>query len=214
MRLNVISLEDRIDSVRKKLGDRIEVANVSAVVGEVMGTFEGEFDLHEVHFQDELAELLKYIEQAKADLTQIQPKHLSETKIPEASDQLDQVVAATEEAATKIMDSAEEISELAMTLDGEVAEKLETISTHIFEASSFQDITGQRVTKVVNTLKYLEEKLSALANAIGDTDSHIKNEEAIKSDMEIDEDDLLHGPQCQITGNDQDDIDALLASFD
>lgn len=110
-----------------------------------------------MHFQDELAELLRYIEQAKADLTQIQPKHLSENKIPEASGQLDQVVITTEEAATRIMDAAEEISELSMSLEGEVAKRLEAISTHIFEASSFQDITGQRVTKVVNTLKYLEE---------------------------------------------------------
>ncbi|WP_339865646.1 protein phosphatase CheZ [Paremcibacter congregatus] len=215
MRLNSVSLEERIDSVRDKLGDKIAVSDVSMVVGEVMGSLEGDFDLQEVHFQDELRELLAYIEQAKADLTQIQPKHLSETKIPEASNQLDQVVIATEEAATKIMDSAEEISELSSTVEGELAERLETISTNIFEASSFQDITGQRVTKVVNTLKYLEDKLSTLAHAIGDTDSHIRMEESAATEVSPDsEDNLLHGPQCQVTGNDQDDIDALLASFD
>ncbi len=214
MRLNVVSLEDRIDSVREKLGEKIEVGKVSSVVGEVMGSFDGEFDLHEAHFQDELAELLRYIEQAKADLTQIQPKHLSENKIPEASGQLDQVIATTEEAATRIMDAAEEIAELSTSMEGEMAERLETISTHIFEASSFQDITGQRVTKVVNTLKYLEEKLESLAHAIGDTDSHIKAQEEKNATDDPGEEDLLHGPQCQVTGNDQDDIDALLASFD
>ncbi len=214
MRLNTASLEDRIESIRAKLGDKVDVSDVTSIVGEVMGSLEGDFDLKEVHFQDELRELLGFIEKAKADLSEIQPKYLSENEIPEASNQLGQVVEATEEAATKIMDSAEEISELAMTLEGEVADKLMTISTNIFEASSFQDITGQRMNKVVKTLDFLEEKLSQLATAIGDTDSHLTHKE--KSDAEDLESDknLLQGPQCKVTANDQDSIDALFDSFD
>lgn len=214
MRLNTVSLDDRIESIRGKLGDQVAVSEVSTIVGEVMGSLEGDFDLQEIHFQDELRELLNFIEQAKADLSDIQPKDLSENKIPEASNQLDQVVSATEAAATSIMDSAEEVSELAMSMEGEVAEKLLTISTHIFEASSFQDITGQRVTKVVNTLKYLEEKLAALADAIGDTDSHMKAGKASEDVSPESDDNLLQGPQCSVTGNDQDAIDALFDSFD
>ncbi len=214
MRLNMVSLEDRIERIRKKMGDKVEVSEITSIVGEVMGSLEGDFDLQEVHFQDELRALLSYIEQSKADLSGIHPKHLSENKIPEASNQLDQVVAATEEAATKIMDSAEEISELADTLEGEAAEKLMNISMNIFEASSFQDITGQRVTKVVNTLKYLEEKLTLLADAIGDTDSHIKDVDGTEDVCPESDQNLLQGPQCTTTGNDQDDIDALFDSFD
>lgn len=196
------------------MGDTIDVSEVSTIVGEVMGSIEGDFDLQDIHFQDELKELLSYIEQTKNDLVEIQPKHLSENRIPEASNQLDQVVATTEVAAGKIMDSAEEISELAMTLDGELADKLMMISTQIFETSSFQDITGQRVTKVVDTLKHIEEKLVVLANAIGDTDSHIHAEKAAE-DISVESDEnLLQGPQCTVTGNDQDAIDALFDSFD
>jgi len=214
MRLNTVSLENRIENIREKFGDKVKVSDVSEIVGEVMGTLEGDFNLQENHFQDELRDLLKHIEQTKSELTNIQPKYLSESKIPEASNQLDQVIATTEDAATKIMDSAEELSDLAMTLDGELAERLMLISTAIFETSSFQDITGQRVTKVVNTLKYLEEKLEALANAIGDTDSHIQAEEnAANIDPDSNEN-LLQGPQCAVMGNDQDAIDSLFDSFD
>lgn len=208
------SLEDRIKSIRKKLGDKVEVSEITSIVGEVMGTLEGDFDLREVHFQDEIRTLLKYIDQSKSDLSSIHPKDLSENKIPEASNQLDQVVAATEEATGKIMDSAEELSDLAGTLDGELAEKLMAISTHIFEASSFQDITGQRVNKVVNTLKYLEEKLTILAHAIGDTDSHIKAKQDTDNISAESDENLLQGPQSVVTGNSQDDIDALFDSFD
>ncbi|VAX03863.1 hypothetical protein MNBD_ALPHA03-89 [hydrothermal vent metagenome] len=214
MRLNTVSLEDRIESIREKLGDKVDVSDVTSIVGEVMGSLEGDFDLKEVHFQDELRELLGFIERAKADLSEIQPKHLSENEIPEASNQLGQVVDATEEAATKIMDSAEEISELAMTLEGEVADKLMIISTNIFEASSFQDITGQRMSKVVTTLNFLEEKLSQLAVAIGDTDSHLSHEENDNSENLENDKNLLQGPQCKVTANDQDSIDALFDSFD
>lgn len=214
MHLNKISLEDRIESIREKLGDNVDVSEVSSIVGEVMGTLEGDFDLQEVHFQDELRDLLKHIEQAKNELFDIQPKHLSENKIPEASNQLDQVVAATEEAATKIMDSAEEISDIAMSMEGETAERLMAISTQIFETSSFQDITGQRVTKVVTTLKYLEEKLMVLADAIGDTDSHIDAGKDAEGICPESNENLLQGPQCAVTGNDQDAIDALFDSFD
>lgn len=214
MHLNTVSLEDRIESIRNKMGDKVEVSEITSIVGEVMGTLEGDFDLREIHFQDELRDLLSFIEQAKSDLSGIQPKHLSENKIPEASNQLDQVVATTEEAASKIMDSADEISALAETMEGEVAERLMAISMNIFEASSFQDITGQRVTKVVNTLKYLEEKLVVLADAIGDTDSHLKAENESKDNLPGSDENLLQGPQCSGTANDQDAIDALFDSFD
>lgn len=216
MQFQTISLEDRLENIRGRIGDQVDVSEITTVVAEVMGSFEGDIDLKEAHFQDELRDLLAYIENAKADISDIQPKFLSENKIPEASNQLDRVIETTEEATSKIMDSAEEIADIAATQKGKLAEKLETISMQIFEASSFQDITGQRVTKVVKTLQYLEEKLSDLARAIGDEDSHIRaKEEASNVNPDSDEN-LLQGPQCHETGlgNNQDAIDALLSSFD
>ncbi|WP_417317905.1 protein phosphatase CheZ [Emcibacter sp.] len=210
---NIVALEDRIVHIREKFGNEVPVEDVSMIVGEVMGTIDGDLALVEIHFQDELRDLLQFIDKAKSDISQIRPKDLSERQLPEASDQLDAVVSATEEAASSIMDAAEELGDLAASAEGEMAEKLETLSTKIFEASSFQDITGQRVTKVVNTLRHLEEKLSELAKAIGDNEVYEEGANAkAPEDMEAHE--LLHGPQLEETANDQDSIDALLASFD
>lgn len=214
MHLNRVSLDDRIESIRAKLGDTVTISEVGAIVGDVMGSIGGDFDLQEVHFKDELQDLLCHIDQTKAELFGIQPRHLGENKIPEASNQLDQVIVATEEAASKIMDAAEEISDMAMSMEGEAAEKLMAISTHIFETSSFQDITGQRVTKVVTTLKYLEEKLMILADAIGDTDSHLTVEKESENMCPDSNENLLQGPQSSSMANDQDAIDALFDSFD
>jgi len=214
MNLKIVSLEDRIESINQQFGETVPVQEVTEIVGDVLGSLEGDLVLTEVHFHEELKALLDYIQKSKSDIAQIKPKDLSVNAIPDASNELDAIVKATEEAAGSIMDAADEIGQLAAETDGEMAEKLEAISMKIFEASSFQDITGQRVTKVVSTLQHLEEKLSELADTIGDDSSHIKEEEPEVPPEEMANEDLLHGPQLEGEGNSQDDIDALLASFD
>lgn len=77
----------------------------------------------------------------------------------------------------------------------------------IFEACSFQDITGQRIQKVVGTLTYIEDRISGLLDTHGVTTA----EEAVVDDEEDVSGDeaLLNGPQLAGEGNDQDDIDAM-----
>ena len=165
--------------------------------------------------RNEITELVGCIEAAKAELHGLQPHSLSKRKIPDASDELEAIVQETELAAGKVMDAAEEIGALAQKSDGEMAALLADIVTRLYEASSFQDITGQRITKVVATLRQLEERLSHLAEAIGDT--HIEAAAEIRRDETgevVNAKALLHGPQLSQTANAQDDIDAILASFD
>src|SRR5690606_21751313 len=100
-------------------------------------------------------------------------------------------------------------------MDGELAERLTGIAMRIYEASSLQDITGQRVTQVVRVLKHIEEKLGQLAVAVGDSSQPQEKEIARDETGEpINPKDLLNGPSLEGVANNQDDIDALLASFD
>lgn len=216
MKENTVTIEERIESVKEKFDDQISVDEVSKVVSEVMGSIDGDMAMDSLHLKDELKYLLSYIEQAKSEISSLRPKEYSANKIPEASSELEAIVQATEEAAEKIMDNADEISELAEKCDDATKTKLEEISTNLFEASSFQDITGQRVTKVVTTLVHLEEKLSALAEAIGDNDI----DETVADDGNIDKDydamdneEFLHGPQLENEAQDQAAIDALFDDF-
>ena len=209
----VISLEERAATLRKDRGDAVavdEIANV--VVSLVEGTtHDDEMDKVAV----ELRELLQFINAAKNELTGIQAKSLSNRDIPDAGVQLDAVVAATEDAAGTIMDAAEAIDTLAEETEDEVSTKLGEIALNLFQASSFQDLTGQRISKVAKTLTHLEDRLNALADAIGD--DYIEPEEDMAVDEEgvaVDDTDLLHGPQLEGEGNTQAEIDALLASFD
>lgn len=210
----VVSLEERADALRKERGDNVAVSEISdVVVSLVTGASKGD-DLEKIAV--ELRELLSFISAAKSELIGMQPKSLSHRDIPDAGEELDAIVKTTEEAASSIMDAADSVGEIGEEVGGVVGEKLEAISTDLFQASSFQDLTGQRVTKVTKTLSQLEERLAALAEAIGD-DFIAPAEEEIEVDFDgiaVNSEDLLHGPQLEGEGNSQDEIDAILASFD
>ena len=209
----VVSLEDRAEALRSDRGDAVQIDEIASVVGKLVEGTEHDSTLQGV--ADELRELLDYVRAAESELINMQPKAMSGYHIPDAHEQLDAIVKSTEGAATTIMDSAEIATELAEKTDGDVADKLMEMSTNLFEASSFQDLTGQRITKITKTLVHLEERLSALADAIGD--EYLPDDGDIDKDEDgvaVHQEDLLHGPQLEGEGNSQDDIDALLASFD
>ena len=74
---------------------------------------------------------------------------------------------------------------------GEAAAKLQAATTKIYEACSFQDITGQRITKVVTTLKTIESKVAHIVNTFGATAAGTR---VLSAHVATDAD-LLNGPQ-------------------
>ncbi|NVJ97546.1 MAG: protein phosphatase CheZ [Alphaproteobacteria bacterium] len=210
-----VSLEDRAAALRENRGDNVAIDEITHVVGSLVQGTTHDDDIDKV--ANELRELLDYIGAAKSELIGMQPKSLSNRDIPDAGEQLDAIVKSTEDAAEAIMDAADAVGEIAGEVDDEIGGRLAQISTNLFQASSFQDLTGQRITKVTRTLAHLEERLNALADAIGDEYVAPDPEEEIQRDDEgivQDETDLLHGPQLDGEGNSQAEIDAILASFD
>lgn len=210
-----VSYDDRLADLKSETGEFVRFDDVAALVAVLMQAApENQTAMHHLP-EDEVRELRSYIESARREIADMGPMHLSQKAIPSASDELDAIVEATREAAEKILDAADEIQEIAGTADDQMVERLGNIATQIYEASSFQDITGQRITKVVATLQHIEEKLVRLAEAFGDT--HVGEDAAVEVDDEglpVNPDDLLHGPQLPEQASAQDDIDALLASFD
>lgn len=210
----VYSLEERAAAIRHDRGDNVAVEEIASVVGSLVEgtTHDDELD----NVATELRELLQFINAAKAELVGMQPKSLSNRDIPDANVELDAVIKASEDAAGTIMDVGDLLGEVAEQVDEENALKLNNAATDLFQASSFQDLTGQRITKVNTTLSHLEERLNALAEAIGD-DFVAERQDDIETDDEgvaVNDDDLLHGPQLEGEGNSQAEIDAILAAFD
>jgi chemotaxis protein CheZ len=124
------------------------------------------------------------------------------------TDELEEIVTETARAANRIMDAAETVETVASTL-GEpiIANVLMGAVTDIYEASAFQDITGQRIGKIVCALQSLEENLASLMSAFGPLDESVA-EPAVEGDAA-----LLNGPQLEKNASSQTDIDALFDSL-
>lgn len=208
-------LTDGLSTQVQQVGHVVNAEDLSNTVQQLMTQFQADSEEVTKRVAGEVHDLLAFIETAKADIASMQPATLVARDLPTASDELDAIVDHTEQAASEIMDAADELSSIAEGMEGEVGAQVQAVVTKIFEASTFQDITGQRITKVVKVIKFIESKLDDLAEAIGD----LAGEDGVvvtrDANVEVVGDDaLLNGPQLDGDGNSQDDIDALLASFD
>jgi chemotaxis protein CheZ len=81
--------------------------------------------------------------------------------------------------------------------------------TRIYEASAFQDITGQRITKIVRALQHIESKLQTLVEECGGADDTAEGEPEVTGDAA-----LLNGPQLGKNANSQTEIDLLFGAAD
>lgn len=162
-----------------------------------------------------LAELAQIIDSLKKDISSQRPEHVKNSHIPDATDELGAVVTATAEATNKIMTVCEEIQEIAGTLESDPQQKINDKTMEIFEACSFQDITGQRIRNVVATLRVIEEKIDRIMDALGDKVGVKTADGKFEKIISVDDDkSLMNGPQMPDKAISQDDIDKLLAEFD
>ena len=178
----------------------------------------------------ELERLAAYIDAAKREIADIRPQDVKDEYLPGATDELDAIVEATADATNTIMDSCDVIEGIMADVNEAVAAKLMDATTRIYEACTFQDITGQRIGKVVTALKNIEERIDALVLTLGDDNikpqkKNAKSEPAdaknkgakgkdAKGKKDITDADLLEGPQLGDKAKSQAEIDDLLASFD
>lgn len=165
----------------------------------------------------EIAKLASYIGEAKNEIFAIQTNARAEDAISDASLHLEEVVKATEEATNKIMDAADAVQNAASGIGGEKEQKIMDATTIIYDSCAFQDITGQRIKKVITLLENIEDRVNKLNGIFGAAPTVAVEVEPEKDPSKIivpkDDKDLLNGPQHEGKGSSQDEIDALLAKF-
>jgi len=188
-------------------------ADIAAVVEALMKNLSGDVSIAEFKLYHELQKLADYIQSAKREIAAIRPDEIRATHIPMATDELDAVVGATAEATGVILDAAEHLETVAGKVEAAAAEEIRSLATKIYEACNFQDVTGQRITKVVRTLKHIEEKIDALLSAFGDEAKVTAAPAPQPAPAPDDDSALLHGPSLPQEANKQDDIDAILANL-
>ncbi|MBK1697728.1 protein phosphatase CheZ [Rhodovibrio salinarum] len=201
------------------LGPRAEPEEITDAVESVMATVEGDLSAVNLKLYAEIEALSRFIASAKAEIASVRPDEINTEHLPTATDELEAIVGATESATNTILEAMETIEGIGDELGGETGQKLSDSVTKVYEACNFQDITGQRITKVVTALKQVEEKVDTLLAAFGEDAAEARSERSAASEKKKvsadDEASLMNGPTSPGEASvSQDDIDALLASFD
>jgi hypothetical protein len=123
-------------------------------------------------FRGDLMEMADAIARTRAEVAALSTAEQGESRLTVASEALDAIVRATERATSDILSAAEEVQEAAWTLretgiDSELCDALDRHATQIYTACSFQDLTAQRTSRVVHTLRYLENRIASMIGIWG-----------------------------------------------
>jgi chemotaxis protein CheZ len=159
----------------------------------------------------ELREIADYIVTMRQEIGLLQASDLKDNRLPKAGEHLGAIVEATEEATNAIMESAEAILEADAADPVAYKALVDEKVMAIFEACSFQDLTGQRIARIVETLANIEARVARFAAAVdvGGADAPLAETEREARERAL----LLNGPQARGVAIDQNDIDALMADI-
>ncbi len=244
-------LKKKLAEIEKRDGGTIKIDSIAEIVEQTVGAALKRSSSGDPGIVSELQILSEYIEGARRDIAALKPVDVKNELLPSASDELDAIVAATETATHEIMAATEAIDEICSGLDPEVSAQVMDATIRIYTACGFQDITGQRIGKIVTALRNIEERVDALIDALGGTGAKTKRKAAkktapkskakaltktktktkskaktkkaaarkatakkSKASKKVSDEDLLEGPQMPDSAISQEDVDALLASFD
>lgn len=206
---NVARVIDFLEENKSRNGD-VSLSDVMHLAEVMSGSMHEVLSKIQPAVTEELTAIAGEISRLKEEITALRATDMKSSRIPEAGRELDAIVESTEDATNTIMEAAEEI----MSADASDPQAYQDLVSGkmitIFEACTFQDITGQRISKVVSTLNFIDERVTAFVDRLRlpedmGSDSEETEEERRKREL------ILHGPQHDGEGVSQDDIDAMLA---
>ena len=176
-------------------------------------------DLQEAQkIKDELTQIHDAIAETKREIATLHDAGRDDLKVSRMTDELGAIVEGTEEATEMILSAAEVIDNNATDLIATLRQQankdqacdIQEQVVKIFEACNFQDLTGQRITKVVNAFLFIEQRVDRMMEIWGGIEG-FKDVEKVTLPERTDHQELLNGPALQEDENvaSQDDIDAL-----
>ena len=148
----------------------------------------------------------------------ISPRLADAAIVAKVNGELGAVVGGTEQATQQILEATEAIDNAASALAKNISpdqqkllsEGIQERVVAIFEACNFQDLTGQRISKVMNTMKFIEKHIIEMMEIWGGVDAIKAHAPPIVDTREGDAK-LLNGPKLEgdVGHASQDDIDAM-----
>jgi chemotaxis regulatin CheY-phosphate phosphatase CheZ len=121
---------------------------------------------------NDILDIGRAIARTQRDIRAIRSEGLEGEQFISASDSLGSVVQTTEKATSTILSAAERVQEYAWTMrenNGNIADcdMLDACASEIYTACTFQDLTAQRIQKVVDTLRFIDERVASMVRSMG-----------------------------------------------
>lgn len=166
----------------------------------------------EKQLREQINQLFTYIQQIKEQLSSIRVEG-GVDHFERVADQLEAIFAATESATNDIMTGAEAVEAVGQSIrEGTVtaqdaAAGIEDQVARIYEACSFQDITGQRISRIVRIMQHLESGIDELVDLMGVEEKPVS--ETAGQVREVRDGVPLDGPALSEEGVSQEDVDKL-----
>ena len=158
------------------------------------------------------------INRTKQEIAVLHGKSFNGDEMAKVTGELGAVVGGTEHATQQILEAAEAIDQSASAIAKVtspdqmrlLSEEIQERVISIFEACNFQDLTGQRISKVMNTMKFIEHHINVMMDIWGGVDA-IKAHTPPAIDERVGDAKLLNGPMIDgdVGHASQDDIDAM-----
>jgi chemotaxis protein CheZ len=178
-----------------------------------------------MQLKTELEGIRSAIEQTKVEIATLHVGRPAQVGIGQISDEIGAIVQQTELAANTILNAAEriemEMSAIIAHIDDKalaerhVSDVMMEVS-QLYEACNFQDLTGQRLSRVMETFGFVEQRIDKMLHIWGGLsaiDHLLKSEADAKREAEhsIGDQALANGPQVAGTAGHvgQLEIDAL-----
>jgi chemotaxis protein CheZ len=129
--------------------------------------------------REEMEAIQTAITETKRQVVSLHASAPRAVKVNHAAGELGAVVLDTEGATNNILAAAERIEILAGVIQSETtpeamkqrAGEIASVIMSIYEACNFQDLTGQRITRVCETLNFVDGRVSRMAEIWGGLDA-------------------------------------------
>lgn len=154
----------------------------------------------------ECVDIVRTILIARREMSKLHDPSLRDVHLPRATEEIGAILSLTESATNDIMLAAEDMMAADFSDPDRAQELVNDSCMRIFEACSFQDITGQRISNVLKTLQLVEAKVEQIETAWSNTSALRAEQQPATGDAA-----LLNGPALEGEGIAQDDIDQLFA---
>ena len=245
----MVEVDRKIDEAIDEFSNMVtmEKSDVEKLVRHVKGILEGQLNQDDLELYGELGELAMFINETKKSLKTFDAAKIAENDLPAASDQLEGIVEATEDATNQILTAAETMlddqerirkimdelkgikfsngskgKEKADAAIGELETLYQSNNTKLMEvmsACNFQDLTGQRIQKIITLVHGVESKIMKMIltfnikkqEKTGDSDDEkvVKEKEMLAKIEEME----LKGPQRKGEAVSQSEVDDLLGDL-